>query len=154
MAKFEVLTKEDAKKAWRDKKELQFIGWNTVLDCPDWVDRDRNVYICEPRDCDIYRIKPQPQLIRKPLADLPVLAGAMIVCPDGTYVGIRKIRPDGRLLYVKNELELHAQFLASGSYHYDRGTGPVPCWTEVDGDKLTTLQPGNANLAADNERTT
>ena len=125
--KFEVLTGEDAQKAEDAGNSMQY--WNSTT--MKWVDVVGWVL---GRD-DIYRIKPNPpEKNRVPLPDLRVLAGAMLVWPDGSYTSICEIQPDGQALGTKDIIEcvpFTAEQLAKG-YHYDRGAGPVPCWTEVE----------------------
>ena len=127
MAKYEVLTGEDAEKARLAGKELE------IWDCRKDVWRQRVYPEEECGELCLYRIKPKPPAKKRvPLSDLRVLAGSMLVYPDGTYVGIKEIQPDGQALACCDEFTVDAKYLADSSYHYSRGGNAWPCWTEED----------------------
>ena len=126
MAKFEVLTGEDAEMAQKAGAQLEV--WTEIA---GWI--TKNWPIDEWNKGRIYRLAPKPpEKKRVPLPDLRVLAGAMLVWPDGVYVSIYDIHHDGQSLVAKGVCRsdtLRAEDLLA-DYHYDRGNGPQPCWTE------------------------
>ena len=126
MAKFEILTGEDADRARLAGSKLQ-VYWPQTN---EWRDRDLPDMRC---DSDaLYRIKHGPKTIRKPLADLRVLAGAMLVDSGGEYVGIESISPLGKTLLTSKKTRFTGQDLINWGYHYNRGNGPQPCRTEEE----------------------
>lgn len=122
--KFEILTGEDAEKAMKAGEELQRLG-----DSGGWID----VKLMEAAGCSLYRIKPQPKAIRKPLADLRVLAGSMLVNPEGGgYDAIKEIDKSGGWLKSQSNVLYYADFLAFYGFHYAIGGTVKPCWTEEE----------------------
>jgi hypothetical protein len=124
MAKFEVLTGEDAMAPWDADEKLQW--W----DGDAWVDRDFKAI--PPSHKDIYRIKPQPKTIRKPLPDLRVLAGAMVVTPHGTHYGVLEISAAGGVVKLFQEGYKSAEDLMDLGWSYVNGGVVKPCWTEEE----------------------
>ena len=129
--RFEVITGEDADKARLAGEALE--SWNNER--KKWVTRLTGADV----PCDrtfMYRLTPKPpEKRRMPLADLRVLAGAMLVHPDnGFYEVIDEITPTGHWMKSACGSAYDPALLAERGYHYDRGTGPVPCWTEEVGE--------------------
>ena len=84
----------------------------------------------EPDDTSFYRTV--HKTIRTPLPNLRVLAGAMIVHPDGDLEGIRNIDGCGVELVTHDGIVLNADDLCSKHYHYAIGSAVRPCWTEEE----------------------
>jgi hypothetical protein len=122
--RYEVMDWKSAEEARKAGAELQ--RWSTTdrafVDCK---------YDLQPHY--LYRIKPAPSTRRVPLPDLRVLAGSMLVWPNGDMVGIEAIRNCGNSIRLFNGMTLTAQHLMDQGAHCQwHGCPARPCWTEEE----------------------